>query len=138
MYSSKGLNNYHNLLPWRRDHPVHPGEVKFLRMKHLLLISGLFAFLTGFSQTNKGRVDLARIPAPAYHYQEEFDFDSTFDAPAWEAVKKGLHYSFVSTDRSYFRSEVPELEAVSTQWTGTAWKGEQLNTEILFWSRRFS
>ena len=87
-----------------------------------------------FAQVYKGQLQFGKIPVPSHHYQQEYTFDTTLNAAAWAAQKKGLHVSFASTDESYFRSEVPELEKESLSFEGVAWRGERLNAEILAWS----
>ena len=87
-----------------------------------------------FSQAYKGEVDVSNVPVPSGHYQDEYTFDTTLDKAAWAAQKKGMHVSFASTDKSYFRSEVPELEKETLSWEATGWKGERLNAEVLVWS----
>src|SRR5215472_13631400 len=87
-----------------------------------------------YAQSYRGEIDLSKIPAvSAAHYQDEFNYDSPVNSTAWQTQKKGLHVSFVSTDESYFRTEVPELNAETLAWSGTGWKGERLNAEILVW-----
>ena len=97
---------------------------------YLLNIISIFSF----SQTFKGEIDLSKIPEPSSHYQGEYTFDTTLDAAAWASQKKGMHVSFASTDESYFRSEVPQLQNETLSWQATGWKGERLNAEILVWS----
>jgi len=59
-----------------------------------------------FSQSYKGQVDFSKIPFPAQHYQEEYNFDATLNVSAWTTQQKGLHVSFGSEDKLYFRAEV--------------------------------
>jgi hypothetical protein len=89
---------------------------------------------TGFAQIHIGQVELSKVPVPAWHYQEEYSFDTVVNQSAWNSLSKGLHVSFGSTNRLYFRREVPELEKTSDSWSATGWKGERLNTVILLWS----
>jgi hypothetical protein len=86
------------------------------------------------AQTYKGEVDVTKVPMPSGHYQDEYTFDSTTDTAAWIMQKKGMHVSFVSTDESWFRSEVPQLEKENFSYQATGWKGERLNMEVLVWS----
>lgn len=51
----------------------------------------------------------------------------------WEELPAGLHVSFGSINTRYSRSEVPLREPVM-QWSGTAWRGERISTQFLFWS----
>ncbi len=101
-----------------------------------LLSKGLLAItLIVFAIVVNGQVagvDSASIPRPYLHYQKEYDFDKSSDPAKWQE-QKNLHVSFVSTDEAYFRAEVPGINETKT-WTATGWKGERLNTMILFWS----
>ena len=104
-------------------------------MKPALLISTCYFFsVCAFAQIYKGQLEFAKVTVPAAHYQQEYTFDTTLNIAAWSAQKKKLHISFGSTDESYFRSEVPELEKESLSFEGVAWKGERLNALILVWS----
>lgn len=51
----------------------------------------------------------------------------------WKAVPAGLHGAIGSTDTRYPRQEVPVLPAAS-RWSGTAWRGERMNAQIVLWS----
>jgi hypothetical protein len=107
-----------------------------MKMKRLTIVLIYFAcFLPRvFSQLYPGQVELSKVPGPAWHYQEEYTFDTVVNQSAWNALAKGLQVSFGSTDRLYFRREVPELEKSSSSWSATGWKGERLNTVILLWA----
>jgi len=102
-------------------------------------IIAIFYYLISISiissaQTRKGQVDVTKVPIPSGHYQDEYTFDTTVDMAAWIMQKKGMHVSFVSTDESWFRSEVPEVEKGNLSYQATGWKGERLNAEVLIWS----
>ena len=102
-------------------------------------IVAIFYYLISISiissaQTYKGEVDVTKVPVPSAHYQDEYTFDTTVDMAAWVMQKKGMHISFVSTDESWFRSEVPQLEKINLSYQATGWKGERLNAEVLVWS----
>ena len=106
-------------------------------MKRVLLVSSLlsvFSFLT-YGQVYKGQVNFSKIPSTPPHYQEEYTYDSTINAPAWNALKSGAHISFASTDQLYFRTELPALKSESVSFSETAWRGERLNAQILVWSK---
>src|SRR5688572_6114067 len=107
-----------------------------MKMKRLTIVIICFAcFLPRvFSQLFPGQAELSKVPGPAWHYQEEYTFDTVVNQSAWNAISKGLQVSFGSTDRLYFRREVPELEKSASSWSATGWKGERLNTVILLWS----
>src|SRR5688572_22480130 len=79
-----------------------------------------------------GRLDSAFVPQPSMHYLQEFTFDKPSDPAKWEKESSGLHISFGSTDKAYFRTEVPGVQL--NEWKSTGWKGERLNAMILAWS----
>jgi hypothetical protein len=103
-------------------------------MKIHFLISA-FIFLAGIArgQTFKGMISAGKVPPPAFHYTEEYTFDTTLNASVWLTQKKGLNVSFASTDELYFRTEVPQIVNTNS-WEATAWKGERINMMILIWS----
>lgn len=88
----------------------------------------------GLSQVLPGQVEIAKLPAPSWHYQEEYAFDTVINAAAWDKIGAGLHVSFASTDKLYFRRELPVIDETNA-WKAAGWKGERLNTVILLWSR---
>ena len=106
-------------------------------MKSVLLGCCLFYLLAPvvYGQVYKGQVDFSKLPVPGSHYQEEYTYDSTINISAWNALKKAFHVSFASTNESYFRTEVPGLNAETLSWSESAWKGERLNAQILAWSK---
>jgi hypothetical protein len=93
----------------------------------------IFFHLPAFSQRFPGEVDSSVLPVLQMHYQPEYAFDAPLDKEAWLHQKSGLHTAFVSTDKAWFRTEVPE-QSGSLSYEGTGWRGERLNTEILVWS----
>ena len=105
-------------------------------MKNSGLIVCICLLFSGFAagQAFKGQVEYSKAPVPSAHYKPEYTFDTTLNITAWTAQKKGLHVSFASTDESYFRSEVPELQNEVVSWEATGWKGERLNAQVLVWS----
>src|SRR5258708_38114122 len=97
----------------------------------ILLMQLLFAGVA-LAQVYQGQIDSSLMPVLSPHYQAEYTLDKSTNPARWNS-QKGLHISFGSTDALYFRTEVPEVkEALS--WSGTAWKGERLNAQILVWS----
>ncbi|MFA5657251.1 MAG: glycoside hydrolase domain-containing protein [Dysgonamonadaceae bacterium] len=52
----------------------------------------------------------------------------------WSAVPVGLQASIGSIDMRYEQHEVPEVSN-STNWNGTAWKGERVSAQIVLWSK---
>lgn len=55
-------------------------------------------------------------------------------AANWTDITNGLHGAFVSNDQHYSKTTCPSVTETHT-WSGTGWKGERLNTEILLWTR---
>jgi hypothetical protein len=99
-------------------------------------IIGSFVFLfnlSAFSQELRGEVDSSTLPSLKMHYQTEFDFDKPVNPKEWASVTNDLHASFGSTERSYFRTEVP-VKTEEHTWNATGWKGEKLDAQILVWS----
>ncbi len=104
-------------------------------MKKIPIAFGMFMFcsLHVSAQVEKGEIERTKIPEPRDHYEPEYAYDSTTDAARWANEKPGLHVSFASTDRHYFRSEVPDI-AITTGQQITGWRGERVNALILIWS----
>ena len=94
----------------------------------------LFLFQTAlFAQRRPGEIDSAMLPGQYAHYLPEYALDEPVNAQAWAEQRGGLHVSFVSTDRAWFRAEAPQVKETDT-WNAAGWKGERLNTELLVWS----
>lgn len=55
------------------------------------------------------------------------------DESKWSALAKGLHSSFVSIDKRYAKSELPEIEK-QNRLKLMGWKGEVLSAQILLWT----
>lgn len=98
----------------------------------IFFLSGIF-LSAARSQIQKGEVEIDHLPLSKDHYQPEYNFDRT-DSAAWLAETAGLHVSFASSDRHYFRTEPPPIIKESADWQETGWKGERLNALILVWS----
>ena len=94
---------------------------------NLFSIHVFFASIV-FAQ-NKGQIDSAFIPVFTQHYQLEleYNFDVSTDPTAWLHEKPGLHIAFVSADKLYFRTELPDIKDESSSLQATAWKGERVN-----------
>ncbi len=105
-------------------------------MRKITLIFCLSHYFCGlaFGQGHKGKLEASAVPALNPHYQSEYTFDRTVDTLAWQQQEAGLHVSFGSTDKLYFRSEVPDLETATLSWEGTGWRGERMNAQMLVWS----
>src|SRR5688572_974947 len=100
--------------------------------KKSFLVSFTLLFATVI-YSQPGIIDSALIPIPFLHYQQEYSFDKSMSPELWEQQGSGLNVSFASTDKSYFRTEVPTITK-SQKWEAKGWKGERLNTMVLFWS----
>src|SRR5579872_1967731 len=103
-------------------------------MRKSLFITLSIQLIAGavLAQAYKGEVDSVLLPALSPHYQDEFTFDKCTNPAAWNS-QKGLHVGFGSTDALYFRTEVPEMKE-ELSWSGSGWKGERLNAQVLVWS----
>src|ERR1700754_3542719 len=88
---------------------------------------------SAFAQRLPGEVDSTLLPAQFAHYEPEWALDVPVNKDAWSNQKSGLHVSFVSTDRSWFRTEVPQQQE-AVVWETAGWRGERLNAQILIWS----
>src|SRR4026209_350191 len=100
--------------------------------KKFCLINLSFLFAT-IIYSQPGSIDSALIPIPFIHYQQEYNFDNSLHPELWDQQKPGLNVSFASTDKSYFRTEVPAIPKTQ-RWEARGWKGERLNTMILVWA----
>jgi len=101
----------------------------------LLFLIFAFFVMTVSAQSFLGRIDSALMPRGAgAHYEPEYTLDTIVNPAAWTKSEGGVHVSFASTDRLYFRREVPDLSNGSLSWTATGWKGERLNAQLLVWS----
>lgn len=55
------------------------------------------------------------------------------DLQAWKQVKPGLQASFVTIDKRFAKSEVPQITRATRQEV-IGWKGERLSAQLLLWS----
>jgi hypothetical protein len=94
----------------------------------------LSALTTGFGQVYKGAIDVSKVPTPQGHHADEYTFDASVEPQRWMKEKPGLHISFASTDKLYFRTEVPDLQPETLTWEPAGWRGERLNTMLVVWS----
>ncbi|KKX50240.1 hypothetical protein L950_0211500 [Sphingobacterium sp. IITKGP-BTPF85] len=81
-------------------------------------------------------VQTAKAQTPAFemvNFQEMAD--PTKDALSdWSTVKKGLHSSFVTIDKRYPKSLVPDLEKKSSDAI-VGWRGERVSSQVLLWTK---
>ena len=102
-------------------------------MKKKFCLINLSFLLATIIYSQPGSIDSALIPIPFLHYQQEYSFDKSMHPELWDQQKPGLNVSFASTDKSYFRTEVPAITK-NQKWEAQGWKGERLNTMILVWA----
>jgi hypothetical protein len=103
-----------------------------MKQTALVIIISL-SFLAAYSQSHLGQFSQSKAPALSPHYVEEYTFDQPVDPARWSKETAGLHVSFGSEDKLYFRTEVPDLQQKHTL-EETGWKGERLNAQIVLWS----
>ncbi|HZY82712.1 MAG TPA: glycoside hydrolase domain-containing protein [Cyclobacteriaceae bacterium] len=101
-------------------------------MKRSTLVLVLI-FLSGTAFSQKGIFNASKAPALSPHYQEEYTFDQPTDPARWNNEKPGVHVSFGSPDKLYFRTEVPDIQQKNS-FGETGWRGERLNAQIVVWS----
>jgi hypothetical protein len=105
-----------------------------MKKQAILILQVFISMIHLVAQQQKGQISFNSIPQISMHYLQEYTFDSTTDAAAWQRQPSGLQVSFAATDQLYFRAEVPQLPSKNQSWQATAWKGERINTQILLWS----
>lgn len=103
-------------------------------MKKTIAICCLLFYSLSQAQQHRGRIDAVKLPAPQAHYLQEYTFDAPVDVAAWNRQPSGMQVSFASTDKLYFRTEVPEMERPSDVFEKTGWRGERINAQVLVWS----
>jgi hypothetical protein len=99
----------------------------------LIFLFCFFLLQAAFSQLQPGQIELSKLPTPAWHYQEEYALDTVVNSAKWAGLSKGLHASFATTDRLFFRREVPSMQETVAMYD-TGWRGERLNAMILLYS----
>lgn len=81
-------------------------------------------------------IQTVKAQTPAFemvNFQEMAD--PTKDALSdWSTVKKGLHSSFVTIDKRYPKSLVPDLEKKSSDAV-VGWRGERVSSQVLLWTK---
>ncbi len=104
-----------------------------MNLKIVVLV--LFAIMGNASAQNfPASFSATKIPVPAWHYQDEYNFDVSSNPSAWNSAPRGLQVSFASTDALYMRADVPQLVNKNLTWDETGWAGERLNAQLLIWS----
>ena len=94
----------------------------------------LSVYLNGFGQSEWGRVDPSSLPRLKMHALDEYSLDSPVNPAEWNTERPGLHAGFGSTDKAYFRTELPKINADPNILELIGWRGERINAMILTWS----
>ncbi|WP_143304933.1 DUF4091 domain-containing protein [Chitinophaga vietnamensis] len=56
---------------------------------------------------------------------------------SWNAITdQQLHVAFGTADTRYEKRNAPDAATLSDSWTGKAWKGERIHTQLLLWSKQ--
>ena len=98
----------------------------------IIILQMAVGFASG--QPFMGAFDGSLLPKLNINAQSEFVVQETVVNPqAWEN-QAGLHAAFGSSDRLYFRKEVPEVDKIAVSFRQTAWRGERINMQVLVWS----
>ena len=92
--------------------------------KHLFLFF-CFIIFVGCQQEKQLKI--------ASTYEEPID-PTTYKSNNWNSVADGLHSSFVSTNLRFTRGSIPVIEQHNS-WSGEAWKGERISSQMVFWSK---
>lgn len=75
--------------------------------KYFLAVASFFIYShISLGQVYPGQMDSTFVPVRSHHYDPELTFDFCVNEPAW-SNQAGIHSAFGSTDRLYFRKEVP-------------------------------
>lgn len=104
--------------------------------KYFLVVASFFIYShISLGQVYPGQMDSTFVPVRSHHYDPELTFDFCVNEPAW-SNQAGIHSAFGSTDRLYFRKEVPvnHDNDLSSSYSTTVWRGERANAQILVWS----
>jgi Domain of unknown function (DUF4091) len=110
-------------------------QLPCIALHKMIAVAVVFLTMPVYAQqTNIGLIDSASIPKPLPHFQPEYTFDKSTDPVRWQQEKQGLQVSFASTDKAYFRTEVPSLPNITASLETTSWRGERMNAMVLLWS----
>ena len=104
-------------------------------MKKTALLALSCITIAGFAQQydKRGEVKATNSPVLSSHYEDELREDVVVNHEAWKN-QEGLHAAFGSSDKLYFRKEVPLLDNNNKENNQILWKGERANIQILVWS----
>lgn len=108
-------------------------------MKELLptinSLSKLTLLIASLLLLSSGQIS-AQGPAPVLikeSYPEPQDPLKT-DEASWQAIESGIHASICSANYRFERRIVPQVN-LTNSWQGTAWRGERLSAQLVFWSK---
>lgn len=93
--------------------------------KYFLAVASFFIYShISLGQVYPGQMDSTFVPVRSHHYDPELTFDFCVNEPAWNN-QAGIHSAFGSTDRLYFRKEVPvnHNNDLSSSYSTTVWRG---------------
>lgn len=95
--------------------------------KYFLAVASFFIYShISLGQVYPGQMDSTFVPVRSHHYDPELTFDFCVNEPAW-SNQAGIHSAFGSTDRLYFRKEVPvnHDNDLSSSYSTTVWRGKE-------------
>jgi hypothetical protein len=75
----------------------------------------------------------SEIPRLHPHPVVEVEVPITPDE-AWKTLNQQPHVSFATTDEAFERHRVPMLRQELRSWSGIAWRGERVHSQVLVWS----
>lgn len=102
-------------------------------MKKFCVAAWFVVFLCARALPQYAEIDSSQLPQTFPHHLDELAFDEPSNEQEWTKVSGGLHAAFGSSDRLYFRKEIPG-ENLSEHMNVTGWKGERLNMQVIIWS----
>ncbi|SHI55284.1 protein of unknown function [Arenibacter nanhaiticus] len=91
-----------------------------------LILGLLLVIVFNVSCEQKNKIVIAQT------FEEPIDPSPNKDEN-WEGVPKGLQATVTSTNIRFVKSVIPKLEKQTT-WTGNAWKGERISSQLVLWS----
>lgn len=102
-------------------------------MKHDIKLIGLYRQLLMAVLVASASFVAAQTTKPLYEQFKELPDPTNDILSDWSQVKKGLNSSFVTIDKRYPKSVVPNI-AVSHKQHLRGWKGERVSAQVLLWT----
>lgn len=102
-------------------------------MKHDIKLIGLYRQLLMAVLVASASFVAAQTAKPLYEQFKELPDPTNDTLSDWSQVKKGLNSSFVTIDKRYPKSVVPNI-AVSQKQHVRGWKGERVSAQVLLWT----